>query len=77
MNTAMVLDSGIPPLSTVEEGGRAAVRLITDPALDTVTGKFFDGLTIVRAHPHAYDQQFRRRLRQVTDHLLATGHEQS
>ena len=44
MNTAMVTLGGITPASTVEEGGEATIRLITDPALDAVTGQFFDGL---------------------------------
>ena len=44
MNTAMVARGGITPVSTVEQGGEATTRLITDPALDAVTGQFFDGL---------------------------------
>jgi NAD(P)-dependent dehydrogenase (short-subunit alcohol dehydrogenase family) len=70
MNTAMVTLGGITPVSTVEEGGEATLRLITDPALDAVTGQFFDGLTTSRALPQAYDRQFRAQLRGVTDQML-------
>ena len=70
MNTAMVTLGGITPVSTVEEGGEATMRLITDPALDTVTGQFFDGLETSRALPQAYDRQFRTQLSEVTDRML-------
>jgi NAD(P)-dependent dehydrogenase (short-subunit alcohol dehydrogenase family) len=70
MNTAMVLHSGITPVSTIEQGGEATMRLITDPALDGVTGQFFDGLSTARARPEAYDPQFRARLREVTGRML-------
>jgi NAD(P)-dependent dehydrogenase (short-subunit alcohol dehydrogenase family) len=70
MNTAMVIHSGVTPVSTLEQGGEATMRLITDPALDGVTGQFFDGLKIARARPEAYDPQFRAKLREVTDRML-------
>jgi NAD(P)-dependent dehydrogenase (short-subunit alcohol dehydrogenase family) len=70
MDTAMVRLGGITPVSTVEQGGEATMRLITDPSLDTVTGQFFDGLKTSRALPQAYDQQFRTQLREVTDRML-------
>ena len=70
MNTAMVFRSGVTPVSTLEQGGEATMRLITDPALDGVTGQFFDGLRTARARPEAYDPQFRARLREVTDRML-------
>jgi NAD(P)-dependent dehydrogenase (short-subunit alcohol dehydrogenase family) len=70
MDTAMVRLGGIAPVSTVEQGGEATMRLITDPALDGVTGQFFDGLRASRALPQAYDQQFRTQLREVTDRML-------
>ena len=70
MNTAMVAHAGITPVSTLEQGGEATMRLITDPALDAVTGQFFDGLKTSRARSEAYDPQFRARLREVTDRML-------
>jgi NAD(P)-dependent dehydrogenase (short-subunit alcohol dehydrogenase family) len=73
MNTAMVVQSGITPVSTLEQGGEATMRLITDPALDGVTGQFFDGLKTARARPEAYDPAFRARLREVTDRMLGNA----
>jgi NAD(P)-dependent dehydrogenase (short-subunit alcohol dehydrogenase family) len=70
MNTAMVAHAGITPVSTLEQGGEATMRLISDPALDGVTGQFFDGLKTARARPEAYDPQFRAKLREVTDRML-------
>jgi NAD(P)-dependent dehydrogenase (short-subunit alcohol dehydrogenase family) len=69
MNTAMVTRGGITPVSTVEQGGAATMRLITDPALDGVTGQFFDGLRIAQALPQAYDPQFRAELDEVTGQM--------
>jgi hypothetical protein len=43
--------------------------LITDPALDGVTGQFFDGLRTARALPQAYDPQFRAELGEVTGQM--------
>ena len=71
MNTAMVAQGDITPVSTVEEGGEATMRLITDPALDGVTGQFFDGLRTSRALPQAYDRQFRTQLGEVTGRMLS------
>jgi hypothetical protein len=66
----MVRLGGITPVSTVEQGGETTMRLITDPALDGVTGQFFDGLRTARALPQAYDEDFRAQLREVTDRML-------
>jgi len=71
MNTAMVARGGITPVSTVEQGGEATMRLITNPALDAVTGQFFDGLRTSRALPQAYDPQFRTQLGEATDRMLS------
>ena len=70
MNTAMVTGGGITPVSTVEQGGEATIRLITDPALNGVTGQFFDGLRPSRALPVAYDPQFRSGLSEVTRRMI-------
>jgi NAD(P)-dependent dehydrogenase (short-subunit alcohol dehydrogenase family) len=73
MDTAMVTQGGITPVSTVEQGGEATMRLITDPALDAVTGQFFDGLETSRARPEAYDPRFRAELSEITDRILGPG----
>jgi hypothetical protein len=71
MNTAMVAEAGLAPRSTIGQGTAATLRLIADPALDGVTGRFFDGLRAARARPEAYDPGFRARLGEVTDRMLA------
>jgi hypothetical protein len=53
----------------VEEGAEAVVRLVADPALDGVTGRFFDGTDETRADGQAYDEQARRRLWRVSEEL--------
>lgn len=70
MNTAMVTRGGITPVSAVEQGGAATMRLITDPALDGITGQFFDGLRTARALPQAYNPQFRAELGEVTGQMI-------
>jgi NAD(P)-dependent dehydrogenase (short-subunit alcohol dehydrogenase family) len=72
MDTAMVRQAGGEPMSTVEEGAAATLRLIGDPELDGVTGRFFDRGREARAHQQAYDADARARLRLVSDELV--GH---
>jgi NAD(P)-dependent dehydrogenase (short-subunit alcohol dehydrogenase family) len=69
MDTKMVLDNLGHPRSTVEEGVEAAVRLVADPSIDGVTGRFFDGARESAAHPQAYDPDARRRLWKVSERL--------
>jgi NAD(P)-dependent dehydrogenase (short-subunit alcohol dehydrogenase family) len=70
MDTAMVRNFGAEPLSTVEEGGAATLRLITAPALDGVTGRYFEGQAEAHAHPQAYDPKARAQLRHLTEQLV-------
>jgi hypothetical protein len=44
MPTKMVLEAGWQTMSSVEEGLKATLRLVIDPALENVTGEYFDGL---------------------------------
>ena len=74
MATAMVLDAGIPPRTTIEEGAEATLRLVVDPALASVTGRFYDGLQRASAHPDAYDGDFRTWLRARTEELITKSH---
>ncbi|NDU75277.1 SDR family NAD(P)-dependent oxidoreductase [Actinomadura sp. DSM 109109] len=59
------------PISTLEEGVEATHRLVTDPALDTVSGRFFDGFREARADAQAYDSGARARLRTISDELTS------
>jgi len=71
MNTHMVRQSMIPPMSTVAAGVKAVMNLATGPAGGTVTGRYFDGMNEARAHEGTYDPATRSRLRTDTAELLA------
>jgi NAD(P)-dependent dehydrogenase (short-subunit alcohol dehydrogenase family) len=70
MDTTMVREAGVGPLSTVEEGCAATLRLVADAGLDGVTGRYFQGTREARALPQAYDPDARRRLRRLSDELI-------
>jgi NAD(P)-dependent dehydrogenase (short-subunit alcohol dehydrogenase family) len=72
MATKMVTDAGVTPLSTVEEGLQATWRLVADPALEGVTGVFFNGTSEARADAQAYDAGARRRLRELSERLVGS-----
>ncbi|RJL34318.1 SDR family NAD(P)-dependent oxidoreductase [Bailinhaonella thermotolerans] len=67
MDTRMVTESGTRPISTVDQGARATLRLIEK---ERRTGLFFDGDHATRAHPQAYDLAARARLREATHAVL-------
>ncbi len=71
MDTAMVRASGVQPTSTVEEGLAATWRLVADPALDGVSGVYFNGLDAARADPTADDPAERAWVRALSDQLVA------
>jgi NAD(P)-dependent dehydrogenase (short-subunit alcohol dehydrogenase family) len=77
MPTKIVRDAGTTPVSSLDEGLHATRRLIADPALDGVTGRYFDGSAEASPHPQARDAAARRRLRDLSDQLcgLATAAE--
>jgi NAD(P)-dependent dehydrogenase (short-subunit alcohol dehydrogenase family) len=69
MPTKIVTHAGIDPLTSLEQGVDATVGLATDPALDGVTGRYFDGRRESRPNPQAGDAATRRRLRELSDRL--------
>ncbi len=69
MPTKMVRAAGVSPASTLEEGVDATLRLIVDPELDGVTGRYFSGTRPASPHPQANDRDARRRLRELSDRL--------
>ncbi len=71
MPTKIVLAARGGATSTLEEGVRATMRLLTDPGLDTVTGRYYNGLQEARAMDQAYDVDARRRLRRLSEELTA------
>jgi len=62
MNTTMVRTAGHTPISKVEDGAAAVLRLATAPELDGVTGRYFNVTTEARANVQAYDPTARNRL---------------
>jgi NAD(P)-dependent dehydrogenase (short-subunit alcohol dehydrogenase family) len=69
MNTDMVLEAGIRPRATIDEGADAVMQLVTmeDPS----NGQYFDGLEPARANDQAYDSDARARLRELSEALTA------
>jgi NAD(P)-dependent dehydrogenase (short-subunit alcohol dehydrogenase family) len=70
MDTNGVREYGLTPATSIDEGVRPTVRLITDPDLESTTGRYFDRFTDTRAHEQAYDIEARRRLMELTHGLI-------
>jgi NAD(P)-dependent dehydrogenase (short-subunit alcohol dehydrogenase family) len=69
MDTTMVRQGGVHPISTVEEGGDAILHLCASPDLEGRTGLYFDGKRPARAAAQAYDERARERLRTLSERL--------
>lgn len=69
MHTDMVAEAQIAPRTSVEEGTNAVMHVATSPALEGVSGEFFDGRRPVRAASQAYDRKARERLRALSEKL--------
>ena len=69
MATTMVRQSGVTPISTVEEGAEAILNLAASEKLAAHTGEFYNGLTPSRANAQAYDDRARERLRMLSMRL--------
>jgi NAD(P)-dependent dehydrogenase (short-subunit alcohol dehydrogenase family) len=70
MNTQMVRGSFGRVMSEVSEGVQALTRLVADPGLDRVSGRYFDQLEEGAPHPQAYDAEARRRLWALSEELV-------
>ncbi|MEV0179127.1 SDR family NAD(P)-dependent oxidoreductase [Streptomyces sp. NPDC050625] len=68
MDTAMVREGGITPWNTVADGATGVLALATR---DLGSGGYFDGTQPARAHEGTYDPEVRKRLKAVTEQLLA------
>jgi NAD(P)-dependent dehydrogenase (short-subunit alcohol dehydrogenase family) len=66
MNTTMVRQAGVTPISTTEEGAAAILNLADAAPLDRRTGLFFNGLNPSLANSQAYDLQAREQLRALS-----------
>jgi NAD(P)-dependent dehydrogenase (short-subunit alcohol dehydrogenase family) len=69
MDTQMVRETFGRAMSSVEEGAEALERLILDPGLEGVTGRYFDGQRESRANAQAYDPEARARLWELSARL--------
>jgi NAD(P)-dependent dehydrogenase (short-subunit alcohol dehydrogenase family) len=69
MPTKIVLADGASPISSLEDGVKATLRLVADPELDGITGRYFNGQRPAQPHPQAHDPGARRQLRQLSDQL--------
>ena len=58
------------PISTLEEGVEATLRLVAGEALEGVSGRYFDGTREARADGQAYDRDARARLAAVSRELV-------
>ena len=70
MPTKMVLETGTTPIDSLDTGVEATLRLVADPKLEGVTGKYFDRQRESSAHSQAYDLDARRRLRELSAGLV-------
>ena len=70
MDTQMVRGSFGRSVSEVAEGVEALRRLIADPELDGVSGRYFDQLEEGAPHAQAYDAEARRRLWALSEELV-------
>jgi NAD(P)-dependent dehydrogenase (short-subunit alcohol dehydrogenase family) len=71
MPTKMVIDAGVTPVDSLELGVRSTMRLVADPDLDGVSGRYFDRLKESRANAQAYDEDARRKLRELSERLTS------
>ena len=66
MPTNMVHRAGIDPVTPLEDGIAATIRLISSPEMDGVNGHYFDGTSESAPLPQAEDPEARRRLRELS-----------
>jgi NAD(P)-dependent dehydrogenase (short-subunit alcohol dehydrogenase family) len=69
MPTNMVLGAGIDPVTPLEDGIAATMRLISSPEVDGVNGHYVDGTRESAPLPQAEDPEARRRLRELSADL--------
>jgi NAD(P)-dependent dehydrogenase (short-subunit alcohol dehydrogenase family) len=66
MDTSMVRQAGVSPMSSVEDGAEAILRLAVSPELEGRSGLYFNVLREARANAQAYDIEARRRLKTLS-----------
>jgi NAD(P)-dependent dehydrogenase (short-subunit alcohol dehydrogenase family) len=71
MPTNMVRAAGVDPVTPLEDGVEATMRLIASPELEGVNGHYFDGISESAPHHQAEDPDARRRLRELSEELTS------
>jgi NAD(P)-dependent dehydrogenase (short-subunit alcohol dehydrogenase family) len=61
------------PISTLEEGVEATLRLVADPELEATSGRYFNGLREAAPDPQADDPQARRQLWELSERLVGAA----
>lgn len=69
MPTKMVREAGIDPVTPLDDGIAATMRLISSPEVEGINGHYFDGTRESAPHPQAEDPEARRRLRELSAEL--------
>ena len=69
MPTNMVQRAGIEPVTPLEDGIAATMRLISSPEVEGVNGHYFDGTSESAPLPQAEDPEARRQLRELSAEL--------
>jgi NAD(P)-dependent dehydrogenase (short-subunit alcohol dehydrogenase family) len=67
--TNMVRAAGVEPVTPLEEGVEATMRLITSPEVEGVNGHYFNGTRESAPDPQAEDPEARLRLREISEEL--------
>jgi NAD(P)-dependent dehydrogenase (short-subunit alcohol dehydrogenase family) len=77
MDTNMVRGMGTTPISTVDAGAEATLRLAVGDNVDGITGRFYNVLEESDADPQAYDADERRRLWQLSAEITGLDFERT
>ncbi|MEM7593658.1 MAG: dehydrogenase, partial [Cyanobacteria bacterium P01_A01_bin.83] len=55
-NILPILCKFIPNVNTMEQSGKALARLVIDPELANITGKYFSGFKMIDSAAETYDE---------------------
>ncbi|MEM8717996.1 MAG: SDR family NAD(P)-dependent oxidoreductase [Cyanobacteria bacterium P01_G01_bin.39] len=61
-NILPILRKFVPNVNTMEQSGKALARLVTDPELANITGKYFSGLKMIDSAAETYDESKAKQL---------------
>jgi hypothetical protein len=70
MDTTMVRQNGVTPISTVDQGAEAILNLAVGSAVAGKTGLYYNGLSPAEANPQAYDKAARAKLKALSEKLV-------